>query len=321
MGKRTIIMVAAICAVLVSVTLILIGCAQEDVIIEAVNAFAGADNQAPVLIAVTSESGSVVRLDFSEPVKVYGSSFGEYTTRADGKSIYVTLPKSLPPGEQSQVSGRVKDYAGNTCGFSVQVWGFNPRLPAIILNEFTTKGTAKSPDRTELLVKTDGNIHGMTLYSGTPEDWDARVILSDLEVREGDYVVIWWTQELPDGVQEKADGVLNICAGTSENPQSNNGTQVLCENPSMGAAVTDCVIYSNFGESHEGYGTRAALQRATWVFGSGGWTGDPVDSTSSTATRSMSRYAEGSDSGTADDWFVTVTGGSTFGGPNESEAY
>ncbi len=317
--RKVLIIVAVLAAALVSVLTLLLGCSQNVDVSEVFNAFSGKDDKAPVLLGACSESSSTVRLDFSEPVKLYGSYVGQYSARSDGKSIYIVLPSELEPGIQTWISGRVRDYAGNTCAFSIQVWGLNPSLPKILINEFTTKGTEKSPDRTELRILGDGNLNGMVLYSGIPDDWDARVVFPDMNVRKNDLVVIWWTEEIPQ--TEEENGVINICASCPDSLSSNNGTLVLCDTPSIGATVIDAVIYSNFSSSYQGFGTKGALQRAQWVIDCGAWSGDAIDSTSSTATRSISRFSDGRDTDSAGDWFITVTGGSTFGTENTSEPY
>ena len=321
MNRKVFFAIVLIAVSAVAVLFAVLSCSQEPEPMEIFNALSGKDCQAPVLLSVKSESGSVIRLEFDEPVKVFGSSFGSSTARSDGRFIFVSLPRSLPPGESSKVSGRVKDYSGNTSGFSVSVWGFNPRLPEMVINEFTTKGTAKSPSRTELRVLEDGSLNGIVLYAGIPDDYDACVMLGDIEVMKDDLVVIWWTEELPDGVMKRLPGLYNICAAGTAKPATNNGTFVLCENPSAGAVILDAVVYSNFSQSHEGFGTKSALQRARWVIFAGAWTGEAVDGTASTATRSVSRRMDGRDSDSNADWFVTVTSGSTFGAANASDAF
>ena len=315
------VLITLVCVALVAAMLlaVLLGCSQDPEPVEVLNILGGSDSVSPSLVSVQSVTSSVIRLEFSEPVRIYGTSFEPLGAREDGKFVYVSLDASLKPGTRSYVHGRVKDYSGNTTGFTIQVWGFNPDLPEIVINEFTTKGTAKSPDRTELLVKSSGNINGMTLYNGVPDNFDSYVVFGDIDVRSGDMIVVWWTEELPDRVAE--EGVIDICAKSGEGLPSNNGAIVLCGTPALGADVLDAVVYSNFSASYEGYGTRSAMERATWVIGSGAWKGDPLDSTSSTATRSMSRLPDGRDSDGSADWIVTVTGGSTFGAANSSEAY
>lgn len=320
MNRKVFIVILLIVSSVVILLLVLLGCSQDPDGKEIINVFSGNDCIAPTLLSVRSESGYIIRLEFDEPVRVYGKSFDPFSARADGRFIYVTLSNVLPPGRSSGVKGRVRDYSGNTTGLEISVWGFNPRLPEIIINEFTTKGTARSPDRTELRVMEAGNLEGLTLYCGIPGDCDASVMLGDMEVNRDDLIVIWWTESLPDDVPMKAGRVFNVCAGSSADPSSNNGTFVLCDNPSLGAKVLDAVIYSGFSQSHEGYGTKTALQRARWVLACGAWDGDAVDCNAATATRSVSRFSDGRDTDCREDWYVTVTSGSTFGKQNTSDA-
>lgn len=318
--KKVFFVVSALVAVATAVLILLLGCSQNVSVSEVFNAFSGMDDTAPILLGACSESSTTVRLDFSEPVKLYGPYVGQYSARSEGKSVYIVLPSELEPGVMTRISGRVRDYAGNTCGFSIQVWGMNPRLPKILINEFTTKGSERNPDRTELRILEDGNLNGMVLYGGIPDDWDVRFLFPDLDVSKNDLVVIWWTEELPQEAED-LPGVMNLCASCSDNLSSNNGTLVLCDTPSIGADVIDAVIYSNFSSSYQGFGTKGAQQRAQWVLDCGAWSGDALDSTSSTATRSLSRFPDGRDFDIASDWFVTVTGGFTFGSDNTSEPY
>lgn len=322
MHRRFIIAICVFLVVAIAALVLLIACSNDVEAAMLVNVFTAKDDTCPVLVEVTSQSSNIIRIEFSEPVRVFENSFEPFAARADGKFIYVSLNRSLPPGAMSTVSGRVRDYSGNTTGFSIKVYGYNPLMPRVLINEFTTKGTEKSPDRTELLVLEDGNINGMSLYGGIPDDYDTIITFGDVDVKKDDLLVVWWTTELPTSVTEGFEGgVYHICAGDGEGLASNNGTLVLCGSPSIGAVVLDAVVYSNYTTSNEGYGTRQARERAQWVLDAGLWKGDAIESTSSTATRSMSRILGSGDTNGADDWYITVTGGSTFGLANTSEAY
>ena len=318
MDRRIIFVLAVLAFIAVFLTALAIGCSQDVESIEIINIFSGADCTSPELVSVQPESGNVVRLVFSEPVKLYGDSMGTCQARAEGKNVYVMLGSSLSPGMKASLEGRVKDLSGNSTGFSVEVWGYNPAVPRILINEFTTKGTAKSPDRTELIVLGEGNVNGLALYAGTPGDYDARFVFGDIAVHEGDFITVWWTEALPEGAKT---GSLDFCAGCEDGLSSNNGTLVLCSSPALGARVLDAVVYSNFTASHDGFGTKTAQERARWVLEAGSWNGEAADSSTSTSTRSVSRNRFSYDSDSCADWFVTVTGGATFGGPNDSDAY
>ena len=318
MDRRIVLVLVFLGLLAVLLPALVIGCSQDVDAVEIVNIFAGADCSSPVLVSVVPESGSVVRLVFDEPVRLYDRASMPFQARADGKNVYVTLDSTLEPGVQTTIEGRVKDLSGNTAGFSVRVWGHNPAVPGILINEFTTKGSARSPDRTELLVLGEGNLNGVVLYAGTPQDHDARLMFSDVDVHEGDLLTVWWTETFPEGAQT---GKNDFCAGCADGLSANNGTLVLCRSPALGAQVLDAVVYSNFTASQDGFGTKSARERAQWVLEDGAWKGEAVDSSTSTATRSISRNLAGSDTDACADWFVTVTGGSSFGSPNTSEAY
>lgn len=315
----------AIAVASVALIFVLLSCSDEIDVATVTNVFSGRDCKPPVLLGVTSVASSIVKLQFDEPVKVWENSFGSCTARADGKDVYVTLGSDLTPGELSWISGRVRDYVGNTSGLRVKVWGYNGRLADVRINEFTTKGSGKSPDRVELEVIKDGNLAGLSLYGGVPDDWDVWFMFPDVDVKKGDFLVVWFCECLPDGMTEGPSGigrtVFNYCSKGDVSLATNNGTIVLAGTPTPGARILDAVVYSNFTSSHEGFGTKSAYERAMWVLEGGYWKGEAISSTSSTATRSMSRKMGCVDSDSAGDWYVTVTSGSTFGFQNTSQAF
>ena len=316
-----VVTVALLCAVL----LFVLACSQPEQRAALVNVFLDKDSDPPVLLSVKSVASSIVRIDFDEPVRVYGNSFEPFVTRSDGKSVYVTLDSSLKAGVKADLKGRVQDYCGNTTGFSVGVWGYNPSVPSLVMNEFTTKRDTRNQDRTELFAMTGGNLAGVTLYCGTPDDHDAKFMFPDVEVKKGDYIVVWWVKD--DYPEDRIDSPgVDFAAKCSKTPSDNNGVLVLTDSPSPGASILDAVVYSDFGESADGFGTAKARDRAMWVVSSGAWTGDAIDSSPSTATRSMSRKIPNSsgavlDTNTCSDWYITCSGGATFGSANTSESY
>ncbi len=323
---RKILIFTVIVFTVIIVTLgLFIACSQPEERLALVNVFWDKDNEPPVLLKVSSVASSIIRIDFNEPVRVYGNSFGTFVSRADGKSVYVTLNSSLPAGQEAVLEGRVQDYYGNSTGFSVGVWGYNPNVPELVINEFTTKRDARNQDRTELYALKGGSLAGVTLYCGTPDDYDAMYIFPDITVNSGTYIVVWWVKEDFPIENVKGDG-LNFASFTRKNPSDNNGTLVLADSPSPGATILDAVIYSDFGDSMDGFGTSKARDRALWVINGGFWQESAIDSSYSTATRSMARKITGanivtSDTNTCNDWYITCSGGATFGSANTSEPY
>jgi len=323
--KKVLLPLALIVAFLCLLLGLLIACTQPEERAALINVFLNKDSEPPILLAVNSVASSIVKIDFNEPVKVYGNTLGKFVARADGKSVYVTLDSSLPAGVQTNLEGRVQDYYGNTTGFSVAVWGYNPNVPKLLINEFTTQKDERNPDRTELYATSGGNLAGVTIYCGTPNDYDAKFMFPDVDIQKGDYIVVWWVDENYDESKIKNSG-KNFLSKTKKNPSNNNGVIVLSQTPSPGASIMDAVVYSNFGESMDGFGTSTARDRATWTIKSGEWIGDAIDTTYTTPTRSMSRKLGANnkvseDTNTNADWYIACSGGATFGSANTSEPY
>lgn len=283
---------------------------------EVKNFFVMDDIEPPVLLEVQSVSSNSVRLFFSEEVTPYADSFSPNEVQSEGYSILVTMTQGVDAGHEVMLEGRVKDNGGNTTGIKTPVWGYNPDTPEIAINEFTTRGEGNNPDRTELLVSRSGNTAGMVLYNGIPDSWDSRIIFEDMDVEAGDFVVVWWTESLPEGVKN-TDGVFNVCAETSDNLPGFNGLLTLSLSPAQGADVVDCIVYSNNSATYEGFGSKTVYERVSKAIAKGWWSQQarPVDSTYNTSTRSMCRRP-GSDS-----WYVCVTKGATFGSANNAQEY
>ena len=296
-----------------------IACAQPEEELKLINVFLDKDNKPPVLLAVNSVASSIIRLDFDEQIKVYGKSFSPYTARADGKSVYVTLNSSLEGGTQTQLTGRVQDYYGNTTGLAVNVWGFNPNLPKMVINEFTTKGNDDNPDRVELLALTSGNLAGMALYNGIPDDYDAMYVFQDIDISAGDFVVVAFVDEEYEKDTTKAN---YFCVSEKLLP-NDNGILVLASSPSPGAEILDVVIYSKYKEDQEYFGTNALKQRVQWALTNGTWKGSAINSTKSTAKRSMARILNSEDSDSLADWYIATYAKKEdgFGKANTAEPY
>lgn len=296
-----------------------IACAQPDEEKSLINVFLDKDNKSPVLLSVNSIASSIVRLDFDEQVKVYGKSFSPFTARADGKSIYVTLNSSLKGGTKAQLSGRVQDYYGNTTGLEISVWGYNPNLPKVVINEFTTKGNDDNPDRVELLALSSGNLAGMALYCGIPDDYDSIYVFGDIVVSKGDFVVVAFVNEDYEQDISKA-GFFSVSDKLLPN---DNGVLVLASSPSPGAEILDVAIYSKYRDGEEYFGTNATKERVKWARANGTWCGPAIDSTNSTAKRSMARIFGSQDTDTLNDWYIATYPRKEdgFGKINDAQTY
>lgn len=271
------------------------------------------DSAFPVLRSVQAVSRDSVELEFDEDVFADPDAFYPCSSSISGRILTLYPPQEIKPGSSVRLDGTVRDGAGNSTTFSVTVWGYNQDPAVMRINEFTTKGTRTQPDRTELEVLRGGNLAGMTLFDGIPGNFRSVCILPDEDVGTGDYVVVWWCDELPSGVKFHDGRVVNVCAGGGLS--ENNGVLCLAVSPAQGAGVQDTVVYSA-GESaqFEGFGTKEVFERVTKAREEGLWDGESVYSAWSTSTRSMALGSDGR-------WYTTVQGGASFGSANTAEEY
>ncbi len=247
------------------------------------------------------------------------------------------------PEIEHWVEAQVADRAGNNLRFLLRFHGLNRLLPAMVINEFTTKGSTNRPDMVEIAVLTDGNIAGATLFEGLPGDWDQRFVFPSVDVEAGDFIVVHFR---PDGIPEEINETVSksqsggkdatdtawdywVPGGTGLS--SNNGVLTLTENP-LGGYI-DAVIYTNrtsaSDDRYRGFGSTKLLNRVDAITAAGHWVyvgamvapEDAVNSERSTATRSMARSSDSRDTNSKDDWHITPTSGVSPGRPNTDERF
>lgn len=299
---------------------------------ELYNVLLGTDHYSPILLDAYATGRYTAEYRFDEMIFCTKSHFNVESSDTDSQRIVsvhpygetVTLEFSSPlvPGRRTQVRGTVADRAGNSLSFSVGVWGYNDRIPTLLINEFTTKGSSANPDRVELLALSDGNLAGVTLYHGMPDIFDTETVFPSWEVSAGDYLVIVFGNQpetLPKGWLW--GGYVGLGA--------NNGVVSLASRPQ--GDLIDAVLYSNrtsdSDENYNGFGTRKVQLWAQSLEASGHWASLPVipesgvDSTHSTATRSFCRTEGEADTDSRNDWHIVPTRGATFGEKNSEEIY
>lgn len=274
---------------------------------------------------------------------------GNISAEADGTSVIIHLSEEQIPGLEYFIKGRVKDKFGNTLSFSTNFYGFNPRVPDILINEFTTNGSTTHPDMVELYIKTAGNMAGAVFYAGCCCEHDLEFIFPSLEVTEGEYIVIHTKpQNLPVEIDEtgeegEADGP-EASGGLDASPSArdfwimggsglsgNNGALTVYASP--GGNIIDAAIYSNRNslsdEKYRGFGSDVMLHKADCISETGAWQfsgelitpEECVNPEDSTATRSNCRNSASDDSNTNTDWHIVPTSGFTFGSANLDEVF
>ncbi len=305
------------------------------------------DLKPPVLLGLRARALEL-ELDFDEPpiaspAQVRASPALEVAeARSEANRLHLLCPGQAA-GQRYLLEIEVADARGNSSQLAVELYGYNPAAPILLINEFTTQGSDTHPDLVELFAAGGGNMAGLALYQGTAGSWDDRLVFPAFQVRAGEYLLVHCK---PEGLAEERDepGDPSLSGGLDATPTAydfwlpggtglsgNNGVLSLYDRP--GGAMLDGVLYSNRSSAadslYRGFGSAATLARAEELVREGGWLAaqeavrpeDAVNPDSSTATRSLCRSSDSADSNTAGDWHVVPTRGSTFGMANSDQVY
>ncbi len=303
----------------------------------------------PVATEVSSNSPKLITLKFDKEISADPSDFtivpavGITSVACHGQTVEVYPAKDLSAGEEYFIKGTVQDSKQNSTSFGMTFFGYNPDLPFLLINEFTTNGSGKHPDTVELYVKKGGNAAGITLFGGTKTTFQDKFILPSFRVQAGDYVLIHLKpQGIITEVDEKvrkneaqgydsSDTAWDFWVQGGSGLSGNNGAITLYTNPY--GQLMDAAIYTNrtseSDENYRGFGSARFMLQADEVVEAGGWVieGDEVApedciwSADSTATRSICRSSTSQDTGTKGDWHTVSTSKFSFGKENSDEIY
>jgi hypothetical protein len=263
-----------------------------------------------------------IRITFDESVRMTTTPFSitdnRIVTQTVTKStLTLVLERPMALATSDTLEGRIEDLSGNSRHFSIEIWAKNPTPAMLLINEFTTKGTTTNPDRVELVVTARGNLAGLTLYVGTAHSYSDRIVFADQWVERGKYLVVRFKESDSDTSEYHSQELTGL--GT------NNGCLSLALTPEWESPVIDAVVWGNMSTTtFEGFGSAALLAQVNYLFEKEQWystkSGDSIDSTTSTATRSFCRYRF-SDTNSAEDWYICDTREASFGGINSEKRY
>ena len=300
----------------------------------------------PVFNGMTVTSATTVTARFDEPVTMAAEAVTidpglTVTGVGAGEEVIITTATPLMAGKSYTLRTTARDERGNTTTFVARFWGYNPRPPGLVINEFTTQGSKKRPDAIELYVTRDGNLGGVTVYDGCAENYRDYVVLPAVEVSTGDYIVIHATDNgLGEDEHDDADqsshqlalpGVWDFWMEEGTGLSGKNG--VLTVHAAPGGALLDGVLYSNRSsdsdERYRGFGSKATMLRADRLAELGGWRfageqiapEDAISSAATTSTRSLNRDSSATDTDSAADWHTVPTRKASFGAANSDEVH
>jgi hypothetical protein len=307
-----------------------------------------ADLRPPAVEAVRATSPRQISVEFDEDAGVVegktaiNPELRISEVKRQGKEV-VILTDRQTPGRKYMLEAEATDARGNTASFLADFYGYNPRVPRLLINEFTTRGSGNHPDLAELKVLAGGDMGGVVLYAGTPGSFDNLLVFPSFAVVEGDFILVHFKPTGDAGeIDETADKTAAKGLDASDNAfdfwvpggtglSGNNGVLAAYERP--GGKLMDGVLYSNrtatSDERYRGFGSEAALARAEELVRHGGWKPagnrvtpeDAVNPEGSTGTRSICRSSASDDTDTAEDWHIVPTRKASFGAENSDERY
>ncbi len=307
------------------------------------------DMQPPAFLGIDVESPETVHILFSEKISADDEDTfivpepPSYTSTAEGSQVTLTFADKLVSGEAYKIKTTVKDSSGNTMTLIQTFYGYNPDIPQVVINEFTTQGSSSNPDRVEIAVLSEGNTAGMVLYEGIDTDWSQRKVFPPLSVVSGDFIVVHFkstgdpgeiderTSKTESGGIRAADDAWDFWVEGGTGLSGNNGTVSLFTAP-YGPFI-DGVLYSNrtseSDENYRGFGSSHVMIEADRLQELSGWESagsliapeDSINPDDSTATRSMCRSSGSIDTNQKSDWHIVPTSTSSFGQKNSDEVY
>lgn len=207
--------------------------------------------------------------------------------------VLITLQNPMTPGELYHVETVVYDQKNNSLGSMVPVYGYNSRVPKLLITEFTVKGNGKTrPETVELYAQTSGNLAGVTIHNSRYRAMQY-YIFPNHEVEAGQYILLHYrttedeteideliapdTSTAPNTHPEAWDfWVSNFelplhVPAPDEGLSESNGTLALHTSPY--GPIIDAVIYSKDAESnsYNGFGCEEVLTHATEIIQAGAW--------------------------------------------------
>ncbi|MGL4524816.1 MAG: hypothetical protein ACRCVN_04780 [Spirochaetia bacterium] len=249
-------------------------------------------------------SETQLRLKFDVPIQIREAYLdgSDITSMIDGDQIIFEKP--LIPGKRYELVAITWDLKKNITQLKIIFYGHNPYPAGVIMNEFTTRHSAKHRERLELYVIKSGNLAGLTLFLGQPGLPQTRfVVLPEYPVKQGQLITLQLRPPAEPTKVKPYDLLLSIQPVGLPNIR---GMIVLTDRPESGK-ILDALAYVDGAEARP-----ATYERQLqWLQDQGVWKGDPIQICGTTPTRSVLRRSK-KDSDEAKDWYIVKTGGANF---------
>jgi hypothetical protein len=306
------------------------------------------DLRPPVIQAIAALGPGEVSIQFDEeaglePSRIVVSPPLQVTrVTPPGRQVIISGEKQRP-GQRYTLEAEARDASGNTASFMAEFYGFNDRVPRLLINEFSPRGSGKHPDLVELKVMSAGDMGGVVFLHGTPSRFDMRFVFPSFSVTAGGFILVHCKPTGgPEEVNETAcvsdskgldaaDGARDFWVPEGKGLAGNNGVLSLYDRP--GGLCIDGVLYSTrtsqSDSRYRGFGSEEMLAQAEELVNDGGWKAagsrvlpeDGVSPEGSTATRSINRASGSTDTDASEDWHIVPSRKASFGTENCDEIY
>ena len=259
------------------------------------------------------------------------------------RAVKIRLSEDGKAGIRYTCEATVRDAKGNSLSFLYHFYGFNDRIPGLLINEFITTASTTVTTMAELAVLSDGNLGGVTFFEGTKSYADKTFVFPSLEVKAGDFILLHFkpmgTAGELDEVNRKDEAsakgsspaAWDFWARDTGNLSEDNDILSLYDNPE--GRLLDGILYTTKlyepGMKYNGFGTSLMLNKVKELVAGGGWKtasaepypADGFNSDKATATRSICRSSKSADTNSPADWHIVPTKKSSFGAVNSDEVY
>jgi hypothetical protein len=336
-------------AIFAAAAFLLASCAEDSW--ESLFTFDSDTLRPPRLERVAGVETNVLEARFDKDTWVEPGSLRVYPGLAvssfeDGSPVVtIVLEQAGEPGQRYTLELSVRDERGNTCSFLYHFYGYNPRIPVLRINEVIVNTPSTTVyNQVEIIVLSDGDMGGVTLFEGTKSYADKTFIFPSLEVRQGDFILVHYNTIEAEGEVNETGGSKTAASGKGAQPTAwdfwlpgtgnitkDNDVLSLYTNPE--GDVIDGLLYTSRtyepGAKYNGFGTSLMLNKAAELVSGGGWSIEgeepfPQDSfnpTGATSTRTICRDSQSTDTDSAADWHIVPTGKRTPGAVNSDEVY
>jgi hypothetical protein len=329
--------------VLLAVCIVLGSCSTGEAAAGAATKLLGDSSEALLFLNCRAVSEDEIEFEFSRPVTIKSIKFEPELAVAsieDGSTVKVKLDEIPKLGIEFTAEILAEDTDKNTINVVIPFRARNNRMPQLVINEIRTEISKPKCEFIEFKTLTAGNLGGMRVFFLGNTNATKQTIFEFLpvEVKKDEYIVLN-LRTLEENCKDEYGEDLAESGGTNSTPTSRDfwipGNSIVIHAAASAIYVLDqddkalaAVMISDNAAS--GWAKDYLAEAAEFLFKEGAWQsvdgkiGGPanaVNTTGTTATRTICRDETVENTNTAADWYITNTSKATPGKPNDPKRY